>query len=97
MDYTSIIKPLHGPTYMLKTSKISSQVEIASWAQVWQYKYALKRVPSVNERLSNFICYLTTGGFGVKRTSNIKTNKTPLIAFISEIESVRFKSAKNSV
>ena len=36
VDYTPIIEPLRGPTGMLKTSKISTQVEIASWARVWQ-------------------------------------------------------------
>ena len=37
VDYTPRIEPLRGPTCMLKTSKISTQVEIASWARVWQY------------------------------------------------------------
>ena len=32
--YYSIIKPLCGPTCMLKTSKISKQVEIASWVAI---------------------------------------------------------------
>ena len=36
--FTPIIKPLCGPTCMLKTSKISTQVEIASWARVGQYE-----------------------------------------------------------
>ena len=36
MDFTPIIEPLRGPTCMFKTSKISTQVEIASWARVWQ-------------------------------------------------------------
>ena len=35
VDFTPIIKPLRGPTCMLKTNKISTQVEIASWARVW--------------------------------------------------------------
>ena len=32
VDFTPIIEPLRGPTCMLKTSTISTQVEIASWA-----------------------------------------------------------------
>ena len=36
VDFIPIIKPLRGPTCKLKTSKISTQVEVASWARVWQ-------------------------------------------------------------
>ena len=47
VDYTPMIEPLRGPTCMLKTSKISTQVEIASWARVWQKR-------TVNRRLKCF-------------------------------------------
>ena len=36
VDFNPIIKPLRGPTCKLKTSKTSTQVEVASWARVWQ-------------------------------------------------------------
>ena len=44
VDFTPIIKPLRGPTCMLKTSKISTQVEIASWARVWQLQLSLRSI-----------------------------------------------------
>ena len=37
MDFNPIIMPLCGPTCKLKPCKISTQVEIASWARVWQH------------------------------------------------------------
>ena len=37
VDFNPIIMPLRGPTCKLKPCKISTQVEIASWARVWQY------------------------------------------------------------
>ena len=43
VDYTPIIEPPRGPTCMFKTSKISTQVKIVSWARVGQLsKYQRK-------------------------------------------------------
>ena len=36
VDFIPIIKPLCGPTCKLKSNKISTQVELSSWARVWQ-------------------------------------------------------------
>ena len=49
VDFPPIIKPLRGPTCMLKTSKISTQAEIASWARVWQQPWELSE-PEGNYR-----------------------------------------------
>ena len=42
VDFIPIIKPLRGPTCKLKTSKISTQVEVASWARMWQFQDVLE-------------------------------------------------------
>ena len=57
VDYTPIIKPLRGPTCMLKTSKISTQVEIASWARVWQYIGPLNQIFWVLTTIKNPILF----------------------------------------
>ena len=66
MDFTQIIKPLRGPTCMLKTSKISTQVEIASWARAWpkcdscteKHKYLLlKAFLRVQPLTALYCCY----------------------------------------
>ena len=60
VDYTPIIEPLRGPTCMLKTSKISTQVEIASWARVWQLYiqgYCRKTISINLDMINSFLIY----------------------------------------
>ena len=44
LDITPIINPIHSPTFLIKTSKILTQVEIASWSWVWQLSETFKKL-----------------------------------------------------
>ena len=59
VDFNPIIMPLRGPTCKLKPCKISTQVEIASWARVWQkcdtwINKILEQLISTKYRLSDW-------------------------------------------
>ena len=72
-DFTPIIKPLRGPTCMLKTSKISTQVEIASRARVWQKSLILVYAIFLIGPLLREITYLKTFSVLLGRSLDIHT------------------------
>ena len=57
VDFNPIIMPLRGPTFKLKQCKISTQVEIASWARVWQYHWNSPNEISYRKPLFSGICH----------------------------------------
>ena len=52
-DFTPIINPIHSPTFMIKTSKMSTQVEIASWSWVWQHPRHFQKPSKIFKQLKD--------------------------------------------